>query len=187
MNRQHPSPGRPDPIRLGDAVPPLALVDGAGDPWDTAWTGAPTLLIFHRHLACLLCQQHVLEVRDQLGEFGDARIIVVTFADPGRLDAHRAHLDVPFPILTDLTLAIYDAFGFRRGTRRAIWNVDTLRFYGGVLRHGRRLTRPTEDIYRLGGDVVIDAAGRLTFRYASAHPDDRPAIPELVDAIRRAR
>ncbi len=177
----------PGVIRLGDAVPPLALVDGSGDPWDTAWTGTPTLLVFHRHLGCLLCQQHVLAVRDHLADFGDARIAVVTFADPGRLDAHRAHLDVPFPILTDPTLRVYDAFGFARGTRRAIWNLGTLRFYGGVLRSGRRLTRPTENIHRLGGDVVIDTTGRLTYRFASAHPDDRPGISELADAIRRSR
>lgn len=174
-------------VRLSEPVPALALETGDGQPFDATSRGRPTLLVFHRHLGCLLCQDHVAAVHDHLDEFGDARIAVVTFADPSRLAAHRARLEVPFPVLTDPTLATYHEFGFTRGNRRAIWNPSTLRFYAGALRSRRPLARPTEDIYQLGGDVVIDAAGRLVYRYASAHSDDRPPAAELVAAVRRSR
>ena len=45
--------------------------------------------------------------------------------------------------------------------------------------------RPTEDTRQLGGDVVVDRDGRLAYLFRSSEPDDRPAVDELVDAIRR--
>lgn len=174
-------------VRLGEVVPALELETGASGPFDLTPQTRPTLLLFHRHLGCLLCQDHVAAVHDRLDELGDTRVAVVTFADPSRLVAHRTRLGVPFPVLTDPTRRAYHAFGFTRGTRRAIWNPSTVGFYARAVRNRRPLARPTEDIRQLGGDIVIDATGRLTYRFASAHPDDRPSVEELIDAVHRSR
>ena len=40
-------------------------------------------------------------MRDQIERFGDARVAVVTFADPARLAAYRAHLAIPFDVVAD--------------------------------------------------------------------------------------
>lgn len=40
------------PIRVGDVVPDVALVDHEGRPWSlSAHRGRPLLLVLHRHLA----------------------------------------------------------------------------------------------------------------------------------------
>ena len=57
-------------------------------------------------------------MRDQRESFGDAEIVVVTFAARERLAAYREHLAVPFTIVTDADRRIYRALGADRGTAR---------------------------------------------------------------------
>ncbi len=125
----------------------------------------------------------MLAVSGHRDAFGDAEIVVVTFADPARLSAHRDHLGVPFTVVTDPTLALYRLLGAGRGSRRQVWSPGTLRMYLRLLRAGRRLRRPTEDVSQLGADVVIGRDGRLRYRALPASPDARPPVAELVDAV----
>ncbi len=124
----------------------------------------------------------MLAVRDHLDQFGDATIAVITFTDPARLAAYRDHLDLPFPVLTDPDRALYRAVGAERGTNRQIWSLGTIRTYTRLLRKGRRLHRPTEDIHQLGADVVADSTGRITYLVLPPTPDARPPIEELIRA-----
>ena len=126
----------------------------------------------------------MLAVRDHLDQFGDATIAVVTFADPARLAAYRDHLDLPFPILTDPDRALYRAVGAERGSNSQIWSFGTLRTYARLLRHGRRLQRPTEDIHQLGADIVVRPDGVITYLALPSTPDARPPIEELIRAAR---
>jgi len=125
----------------------------------------------------------VIAVRDHLDSFGDARIAVVTFAAPERLAAYRDHLNVPFSILTDVERALYRLLGAERGTNRQVWSLGTLRMYARLLRKGRRLKRPTEDIHQLGADAIVGRNGVLRYLSLPTTPDARPPISELVDAL----
>lgn len=124
-------------------------------------------------------------MRDQLDRFGDARVAVVTFAPPERLDAYRRHLDVPLAVLADPARMLYRALGVERGRRRDVWSLGTLRLYARLLRAGRRLQRPTEDVRQLGADVVVDREGRIRYLARPGSPDTRPPVDDLVDALRR--
>lgn len=125
----------------------------------------------------------MIAVRDHLDSFGDARIAVVTFAAPERLAAYRDHLNVPFSILTDVERALYRLLGAERGTNRQVWSLGTLRMYARLLRKGRRLKRPTEDIHQLGADAIVGRNGVLRYLSLPTTPDARPPISELVDAL----
>ncbi|MEK7423779.1 MAG: AhpC/TSA family protein [Actinomycetota bacterium] len=122
-------------------------------------------------------------MRDHLDQFGDATIAVVTFADPARLAAYRDHLDVPFPIVADLDRRLYRLVGAERGTTRQVWSLGTVRMYARLLRQGRRLRRPTEDIHQLGADAVIGRDGAVRYLSLPASPDSRPPISELIEAL----
>ncbi len=126
-------------------------------------------------------------MRDRLPEFGDAHIAAVTFADAERLPPHRAHLDLPFPLLADPKRQVYGQFGLGRGSFRQIWNPGTLTLYAKLLRRGRTPRRPAQDTRQLGGDFVIDRQGRLAAGFWPASPDDRPSVDALVAAVSRAR
>lgn len=125
----------------------------------------------------------MIAVRDHLDQFADAEIVVVTFAAPARLAAHRDHLAVPFAIVTDTDRQVYTLLGAERGTRRQVWSIGTLKMYARLLRNGRRLTRPTEDINQLGADAVIGRDGRLLYLSLPSTPDARPPVSELIAAL----
>lgn len=124
-------------------------------------------------------------MRDRLDEFGDAVVVVVTFASAQRLTAYRDHLRLPFDIVTDVDRRLYALLGAGRGTSRQVWSLGTLRMYARLLRRGRRLRRPTEDINQLGADVVLDRNGRVRYLALPATPDARPPLAELIDAVDR--
>ena len=50
-------------------------------------------------------------MRDRLNEFADSHIAAVTFAEPRDLAPHRAHLELPFPLLADPDKQIVKAYG----------------------------------------------------------------------------
>ena len=122
-------------------------------------------------------------MRDHLDQFGDARIAVVTFAAPERLAAYRDHLHLSFDVVADVDRILYRMLGAERGTNRQVWSLGTIRAYARLLRAGRRLHRPTEDIHQLGADAVIGRDGSLRYLSLPSTPDKRPRIEELIVAL----
>ena len=128
-------------------------------------------------------------MRDHLDRFGDATIVVVTFAKPDRLAAHRAYVGVPFLFVSDPDRQLYRTLGVARGSFRKVWSLGTLRMYTRLVRQGRRRQRllPGEDVYQLGADAVVDRNGRLVYLSLPPSPDARASIAELAAAVDRSR
>ena len=125
----------------------------------------------------------MIAVRNHLDQFGDARIAVVTFAAPERLAAYRRHLRLPFDVVADTDRTHYQLLGAERGSSRQVWSAGTIRMYARLIRAGRRLRRPTEDIRQLGADAVIGRSGTLRYLSLPSTPDARPPISELIAAL----
>lgn len=125
----------------------------------------------------------MIAVRDHLAHFGDAAIAVVTFATPERLAAYRDHLEAPFDFVADVDRTLYRLLGAERGSRRQVWSLGTLRMYGRLMRAGRRLQRPTEDVHQLGADVVIGRDGTIRYLALPPSPDTRPPVADLIAAL----
>ena len=125
----------------------------------------------------------MIAVRDHLDQFGDARIAIVTFATPERLAAYRQHLHLTFDIVADTDRTLYRLLGAERGSTRQVWSAGTIRMYARLLRSGRRLRRPTEDIRQLGADAVISRNGDLRYLSLPSTPDARPPLSELIAAL----
>ena len=125
----------------------------------------------------------MIVVRDHLDQFGDARIAVVTFATPERLGAYREHLRLPFEVVTDTDRSLYRLLGAERGSNRQVWSAGTIGMYARLVRSGRRLRRPTEDIRQLGADAVVGRNGDLRYLSLPSTPDARPPIGDLIAAL----
>lgn len=125
-------------------------------------------------------------MRCRLDELGDAEAVVICFSAPEYVAEYQRRQLHPMTVLVDEERAAYRAYGFGRGSVRAIWGLRTWRAYARLLRAGRSFERPTEDTRQLGGDAVVDRDGRLAYVFRSADPDDRPSVDELVDAVRRS-
>ncbi len=90
---------------------------------------------------------------------------------------------VPFPLLLDPDRALYRAYGLERSVART-WTPRTIGYYMRQVLTGRRLHGVQGDPYQLGGDFIVDSAGRLRFAYRSRDPVDRPAPETLLDTLR---
>lgn len=122
----------------------------------------------------------------QLGAFGDAIVVLVTFTNPTELQEYMRWSDVQYSALIDPSRAVYRAYGLDRASLARVWGLRNLRRYLKIIA-GQRLTkirRPTEDTRQLGGDFVIDREGNLAWGHWPAGPDDRPTVQQLVDAVR---
>jgi hypothetical protein len=127
----------------------------------------------------------VIAVRDHRDELEGVLPIVVTFADDvGRLIAYAEHLAITFPVLADPDRSLYQAIGAGRGSLRRVWSPGTIAMYAQLVRRGRRLRAPRDDIRQLGADLLIDGTGRLRRIWLPDGPDRRPSIDELVSAAR---
>ena len=125
----------------------------------------------------------MIAVRDHLDQFGDARIAIVTFSTPERLAAYRQHLHLTFDIVADTDRTLYRLLGAERGSTRQVWSAGTIRMYARLIRAGRRLRRPTEDIRQLGADAVVGRSGDLRYLSLPSTPDARPPISDLIAAL----
>ncbi len=103
------------------------------------------------------------------------------------LGAFERKLDLPYPIWGDPRRTTYRALGFERASWRRVWlDPRVWTRYATLLARGRRTERSGQDELQLGGDVVLDAGGRLAWIYRGAGPEDRPGVELLIRAVRDA-
>ena len=55
--------------------------------------------------------------------------------------------------------------------------------YLKLMRQGQKVKRPTDDIYQLGGDVLIDPFGTVRWHYVSQSPIDRPSVSSILAVV----
>ncbi|MFK7919164.1 MAG: AhpC/TSA family protein [Ilumatobacter sp.] len=117
--------------------------------------------------------------------------VLVTFATPERLDEYQQRRDLAMPILIDPDRSAYSSYGLPRGSISAVWGLATLTRYWHILRpsgpgSASDYAAATEDTRQLGGDMVIASNGTLVWGHWSTGPADRPAVDDLIDALRTA-
>ncbi len=112
------------------------------------------------------------------------RVIGVAFAPPASVAIFEGGLNLGVPILCDPERVAYALFGFGRTSWwSAIIHPGYLVRLARALRRGRRFRRVREDPGQLGGDVVLDADGRLRWVYRSRWPADRPSVDDVRAAL----
>ncbi len=97
-----------------------------------------------------------------------------------------AELTVPWPVLVDLDRGAYRAWGLGRARPAQVWLSPALwARYARLLARGERLRLLGRDTLQLGGDFVVDPAGRIAYARPQRR-DDRPPVGELLIALERA-
>ncbi len=115
------------------------------------------------------------------------RVACITFAEPPLLHAFQHQLGLDIPLYGDPSRAVYRAFGFGRGSVRRVWlDPRVWTQYARLLLRGQLPGWSGQDTLQLGGDAVLDAAGRLRWIHRGAGPDDRPAVELVATQLRAA-
>ncbi len=120
---------------------------------------------------------------EQQLEATDASVCIVTFETPQRAIAYARETELPWPLLIDENRVLYEAFGMRRGRRWNLYGPASIWAYLKLFARGRRLRKPHDDIYQLGGDVLIDPEGIVRLHYMGVGPADRPKVSTLLDRV----
>lgn len=125
----------------------------------------------------------VLGYRSRIEALG-AAVLAVVHDEPERVHGSLlAGLDVPFPVLVDRERAAYRAWGLGRASFARIWLDPRVwaRYARGALETGRP-GRLGVDTLQLGGDFVVDPAGRVVYSRPQV-TDDRPPVGVLLETL----
>jgi len=115
------------------------------------------------------------------------RVACITFAASPSLKAFDRDMQLRYPVYGDPGRNVYEAFGFGRGSVARVWMHPRVWVsYARLLIQGRRPSWSGQDTLQLGGNAVLDAAGRVRWVYRSSGPDDRPAPEEIGEQLLRA-
>jgi len=88
--------------------------------------------------------------------------------------------------LIDTERTLYQAYGMPRGS---VWRVLNPFLWGTYLRlmKKEKAQKPTDDIYQLGGDILITPDQKVALNYVSHDPTDRPAIDSILETIDKSK
>jgi peroxiredoxin len=113
-------------------------------------------------------------------------VIVVSFAPPRALAFYLKATPQPFPVVSDPDRTVYHAFSLGRTRLLAFLRPSVIWHYLRLIFRGWLPKGPGEDkdVMQLGGDFVIDRAGRLAYAYPSKDAADRPSNDVLLTALR---
>jgi hypothetical protein len=127
-------------------------------------------------------RQHAIEI-ESLG----LEVLVVSFEAAKVATDYVLETGLPWTLLLDPTRSLYTAYGMGRGRWWRIWGPATLWAYARLVARGERPRRPTGDVDQLGGDVLVDPAGKVAVLRVEQGPADRPAVSALLEPIRKPR
>ncbi len=131
---------------------------------------------------------HLGEVAANLERFRAAGVnaLAVSQAKPAVLAAFLRTSPQPFPVVCDPDRVAYRAFGLERASWASFFRPKVLWGYLRLIRRGGKVRRPYpgEDVRQLGGDFLLDRAGRVVFAHRSRTATDRPGVEELLNVVR---
>ncbi|MFO0914644.1 MAG: peroxiredoxin-like family protein [Pirellulales bacterium] len=173
--------------RVNQPAVDFRLTDAAGvEHTLSEYRGRWLWLVLHRHLACLLCREHVLELlplKDQL-ERGGVSVAVVTFERRDVAARYAQAVGLSWPMLIDADRHLYRAYGMPVAPwKRLLGRWEIWKAYLRLVGRGRRVQLPTDDVHQLGGDIVIDPEGIVRLQHISVDPTDRPATADVLRLI----
>ncbi len=103
------------------------------------------------------------------------------------LAAVSEHLSLTIPVLSDPDWTLHRRYGMKRGTRREIFlSIATWKAYARLFRSWN-VRRPSEDVFQLGGTVIVDGNGQIVWLHRGASPADYADPAQLVSAIESLR
>lgn len=130
-----------------------------------------------------------MQVESQIDRLTNAGIgiVVVTQSKVEVLARYLERTPKNYPFVTDPDRLAYKAFGLERTPWWSFFRPGELWRYLRARIRGTRIQMPYagEDVQQLGGDFLLDRAGRITFSYPSRLPTDRPSIESILAAADR--
>ncbi|MEO8259539.1 MAG: peroxiredoxin-like family protein [Acidobacteriota bacterium] len=179
---------------IGTPAPRLDLPTPSGERRSLReFHGRPVMISFLGPAHCLFCRAHVIRViqaRNELDSLG-AGVIFVAHNDPELLTTKMLHdLDLPYTLLLDPTRMAYAQWGLGRAgpgswlSPGLYWAGLTMAVKVWLKKESALGNAPGRN--QLGGDFVVDRAGKVVFENRLKSFHDRAKIADLLAALQGA-
>ena len=123
-------------------------------------------------------------MQQALAELDGVATVAVMPGTVELLSMLRRRLELTIPLLSDPDWELHHRFGMKRGSRRDIFlSVATWKAYARLFRDWK-LTRPSEDVFQLGGVAVVAPDGVLAWIYRGRTPADYADPSAIVRSVR---
>ncbi len=130
----------------------------------------------------------MIEEKEAIERLG-ARVLLVTHAPPTLLEQKMMHdLQNPFPLLLDPGKDTYRRWGLGKTHVGGAMLSPSLNWrYLKLLLHGERFLGFAPNMFQLGGDFIVDAAGRIAAAHPMRNNGDHVEVAQLLEELQRAR
>ena len=124
-----------------------------------------------------------MQLHQQRKEFEKigVQVLAVSFETIGSTRNYSKDSSLEWPILLDNQKVLYRYFGMRTAGFWDIWGYRTWKAYFRELLRGRLPQKGEGDIQQRGGNVILDADGRVRLHHISKGPGDRPTVKQLLN------
>lgn len=161
----HPGTDKPGGLAVGDDAYPFSLPDSTGRVMKLkdVQKGWFLLMVFYRGHWCEACRNQLLDLKADLDKFNAAHtaIACVSVEDPKTSAEFTEAWRFPFPLLSDTSLEVIDAYGFRHPKGHE--NQD--------------ISKP--------GIVIVSPDRKVVYKYLGHSPVDLPPNADLLEWIQQ--
>lgn len=114
-------------------------------------------------------------------------VLLVTHAPPTLLEQKMMHdLENPFPLLLDPQMNSYRRWGLGKTNLAGAMLSPSLNWrYLKLLLKGERFLGTAPNMFQLGGDFVVDRAGKIAASHPMRNNGDHVEVSQLIEELRR--
>lgn len=127
-----------------------------------------------------------MEQKNEIERLG-AQVLLVTHAPPSMLEQKMMHdLQNPFPLLLDPEMSAFRQWRLGKTNLAGSVLSPSLNWrYLKLLLKGERFLGTAPNMFQLGGDFVVDAAGRIAAVHVMRNNGDHVPVAQLRDELRQ--
>ncbi len=172
-----------EPLKTGDSIPDVTLLDMDGNPFDLrkAVAEQPAAIIFYRGGWCPYCMKHLADVgkiKDDIQKAG-YRILAITPDKPEIIKQTADKKELGYTLLSDSDTAAARAFGVA-----FTLDTDTLDKY---TKYGIDLAKQSggqnKDVLPVPAFYLVSKEGKITFDFTDPDYTKRIAKEDILAAI----
>ena len=178
------SPTETKPLKVGDQVPKLNVLNPKGEEVDLAslHEKQPVVLVFFRGGWCPICSRHTQQLMNaypDIKELG-ADLVGISPDSPASSQANVDKDTIPFPILSDADVAAAKAFGLA-------FTVDdpTIERYKGYGIDLEKASGRDHHALPIPAVFVINTDGKIVFAHSDADYRNRLDVKTIIKELEK--
>ncbi|KAI6652685.1 Thioredoxin-like protein AAED1 [Oopsacas minuta] len=142
-----------------------------------------TLFVFLRHFNCMFSREHIRELENTPAILDQLNVVIVSNFEKDAIKEWKQKVNTTLPMYMDPELDLYKIMGFSETA-----NTKAKTFFKAIILSMKTRSIPQrsgrDTPGHLGGNMIVDKEGKVTYLYRSESPDDRPLPYDILKSLR---